>query len=363
MRDRVLDIWRGISVILVIIQHIVFVRYATYFKDTLLVSLSESSSMISRVLFAADKLLIAFALRSGPLGVRIFFVISGFIITKLMIDEEARYGSISIKNFFLRRIFRILPAYIVYLCAISLFGAIHLISLSPSDITAAAGFICNTGLAPCGWNVTHTWSLAVEAQFYILWPLLFALLKPKMRVWFLSTLTLTLVLLSSFGVLIVHTWIDNALSFACITMGALYAQSIVFRSFVQKHGITTVLASAVAILLLSIPAFTVGFAHIAFRAVTPFSIIAIVMAAYRLPALSSSLVGRALSSIGLASYSLYLWQEVFLGMNDNYPRLSFLKFPPLLIAFAVASYFWVEKPVMKWAKKRIDTKVEKVPAL
>jgi peptidoglycan/LPS O-acetylase OafA/YrhL len=363
-RDNVLDIWRGVSVIFVIVQHLVFVRYSDYLKGSLFQSLSQSVTAVGHFFYLLDKLLIAFALRSGPWGVRIFFVISGFIITKLLIDEERAVGSVSLKRFFARRVFRIVPAFAVYLAFVALFSGIGWIVLSSGDIPAAAGYLCNAGIAECGWNVTHTWTLAVEAQFYLVWPFIFAAFRPRTRVWILSGLFVGFVLLSSFGILLVHTWIDNALSFACIIVGALFAQSPRFADFVKRRGLQTVAVAAVTILALSRMPHLGDFAHVLYRAATPFSILTVVMATYRLPRLSRSRVGSWLAALGLVSYSVYLWQEVFLGLPSNYPSPSFLLFPPLLVVFAVASYFFVEKPVLRWARKAIGMRVsEKVPAV
>jgi hypothetical protein len=165
-------------------------------------------------------------------------------------------------------------------------------------------------------------------------------------------------------VLLVHTWIDNALSFACIIAGALFAQSPRFADFVKKRGLWSMLIAAVIILLLTRIPHMSNLAHILYRAATPCSILIIVMLTYRFPQLSRSRIGSWFAFLGLVSYSVYLWQEIFLGLPENYPTSSFLLFPPLLIVFAIASYFFVEKPVLRWARKAVGQRVsEKAPAI
>lgn len=120
-------------------------------------------------------------LSGGFLGVDIFFVISGFLITHLLLHERAATGRVSLRDFYLRRIFRILPPLI---CAIAL--AMLLWPGSASDrmvvVQAALLFYANFLPAETLGNLGHTWSLAIEEQFYLVWPLLFATMFARARV-------------------------------------------------------------------------------------------------------------------------------------------------------------------------------------
>jgi peptidoglycan/LPS O-acetylase OafA/YrhL len=123
-------------------------------------------------------------LAGGYVGVDVFFVISGFLITRLLVGELDRSGTISLRGFYARRAKRLLPLSAILLAAV---GVLSLILLSPlrdtevaGDITASALYIANwhfaaqsvdyfaQGLEPS--PVLHLWSLAIEEQFYLVWP-------------------------------------------------------------------------------------------------------------------------------------------------------------------------------------------------
>jgi peptidoglycan/LPS O-acetylase OafA/YrhL len=123
-------------------------------------------------------------LAGGYVGVDVFFVISGFLITRLLVGELDRTGTISLRGFYARRAKRLLPLSAILLVVV---GILSLILLSPlrdtevaGDITASALYIANwhfaaqsidyfaQGLEPS--PVLHLWSLAIEEQFYLVWP-------------------------------------------------------------------------------------------------------------------------------------------------------------------------------------------------
>jgi peptidoglycan/LPS O-acetylase OafA/YrhL len=104
----------------------------------------------------------------GVSGVTVFFVISGFLITTLLLKEEAREGRISLAGFYRRRAYRILPAALVYLAVAWLFALANKLPLNPAEWLGAALFFRN--LVPAGPNshlTAHFWSLSIEEQFYL----------------------------------------------------------------------------------------------------------------------------------------------------------------------------------------------------
>jgi peptidoglycan/LPS O-acetylase OafA/YrhL len=128
-------------------------------------------------------------LQGGYLGVDVFFVISGFLITGILLREVRRTGRVSIAGFYARRARRILPAASIVLLAIvlgssQLFGYLRINEVL-TDVTWAAFFAANIHSALSGSDyfaittflspVQHFWSLAVEEQFYLVWPPLIAL--------------------------------------------------------------------------------------------------------------------------------------------------------------------------------------------
>ena len=132
----------------------------------------------------------------GELGVILFFVLSGFLITYLLLEEENRTNTIAVKNFYLRRILRIWPLYfLIVILALFLIPNISMFTLPnydrvrvyenlPSKIFFYTFFLPNLvspllGVVP---YASHLWSIGTEEQFYLIWPLLLKTVK-KYRLW------------------------------------------------------------------------------------------------------------------------------------------------------------------------------------
>jgi peptidoglycan/LPS O-acetylase OafA/YrhL len=127
-------------------------------------------------------------LNGGFLGVDAFFVLSGFLITSLLLAEHARHGAIKLTAFWARRARRLLPALLLVLLAVAVAGHYFLISddlaLLRVDSLAALGYVANWRMIYRGTGyfaatatpspLQHTWSLGIEEQFYLIWPLLLA---------------------------------------------------------------------------------------------------------------------------------------------------------------------------------------------
>lgn len=118
----------------------------------------------------------------GAAGVTVFFALSGFLITSLLLEEFRGTRDISFKRFYERRARRLLPALVVYLAAWTLLSASHVgpYRVAPGEVIAALLYFMNWVMAH-GIAVSHpmgiTWSLSVEEQFYLLWPLAFLLAR------------------------------------------------------------------------------------------------------------------------------------------------------------------------------------------
>jgi peptidoglycan/LPS O-acetylase OafA/YrhL len=120
----------------------------------------------------------------GDLGVSAFFVLSGFLITWLLLKEHARTGTVSLMGFYWRRTVRIFPAYYVFLAVSFLWDAHRGDPRSEPATVSALTYTLNYYNALHGHpssSVAHAWSLAVEEQFYLLWPALFLLAMPLGR--------------------------------------------------------------------------------------------------------------------------------------------------------------------------------------
>src|SRR3954447_20444420 len=122
-------------------------------------------------------------LPGGFLGVEVFFVISGYLITLLLIGEHERSGTVSLRGFYTRRARRLLPALFTLLVAITIYTALFnrdALGQPRGDVLAALAYVSNWYQIWVGQGYTaagdfsplrHLWSLAVEEQFYLVWPL------------------------------------------------------------------------------------------------------------------------------------------------------------------------------------------------
>lgn len=107
----------------------------------------------------------------GNYGVRCFFVISGYLITTLLLKEWNKTGRISLSSFYARRMLRIFPAAFTYIFIIAICSWFHWLTLKPWDFVNAITYTINYRVNPAHWY-RHLWSLSVEEQFYLLWPCL-----------------------------------------------------------------------------------------------------------------------------------------------------------------------------------------------
>ncbi|MEP7252218.1 MAG: acyltransferase [Ginsengibacter sp.] len=139
---------------------------------------------------STTRALLNFLFRNGNLGVNIFFVLSGFLITFLLIKEKEIRGTISLGNFYLRRILRIWPLF--YLCIVLGFVIFPLVKYkvvpSPFEISNVWSYLFFAGnfdfikiwpLPPDALNLLVLWSVAVEEQFYLTWPVILKYLSKK----------------------------------------------------------------------------------------------------------------------------------------------------------------------------------------
>jgi peptidoglycan/LPS O-acetylase OafA/YrhL len=155
---------------------------------------------------------------AGFIGVDVFFVLSGFLITGLLVDERRRTGQIRLGSFYARRARRILPAAIVVLASTLLAAQLFLSPLDlprvADDALAASLSVANVRFAleatdyfapGAASPVLHYWSLGVEEQFYLLWPVLLLLATRARRPGLVMALLITVILAGSFLLSVVMT--------------------------------------------------------------------------------------------------------------------------------------------------------------
>lgn len=295
----------------------------------------------------------------GNLGVRVFFVISGFLITSLLLCEHAQTGQISLRDFYIRRAFRILPAYYVFAVIVILLIPTGFVIAQHEKLLPPLLFFSNY-VQNRGSSFMHTWSLSVEEQFYLLWPGVLVLLGLKRSVY--AALGLMLLApamrgLVDTGVIPFYSEygfeeVCDALATGCILAllrDRLWAVRS-YRRLVESPYVLLVPATAIALIAVhpsedNVPSST-GAALIKHLLALPLLNIGIALVIDRYIRFPASAVGKLLNSrpaqwIGVRSYSLYLWQEVF--------TLSHLAMPAKLIGTFVSawiSYRYVETPFL-----------------
>ena len=337
-RLKELDGWRAFSVLLVIVHHLGTYRFRNF--------------------VAPHHHLVPLFEYIGPLGVKVFFVISGFVICRLLILEEKKYGSVSLKGFYVRRAFRILPPLLLYLSTILFLLSIGLILEQWWGVFTSALFLYDLNPARVpgnlgSWFVGHTWSLAVEEQFYVTFPTLWLLTRKIGRGRFFFGAFCLIVAWNLLAALSgSNTFTDqNARSgFACICCGVLLA-SVEEPARKIARAIPALLMAVVMLSFLWHPAEYFGWKSALFDSLYLPPAIAL-MLTYFLEGESlwrTLLCSKLIQAVGVTSYGIYLWQELFtapprfyFGAGRLIPDLL-----PLLLLIVPLSYLFVEKPAMR----------------
>ncbi|MBK5307092.1 MAG: acyltransferase [Frankiaceae bacterium] len=300
--------------------------------------------------------------RGGFVGVDVFFVISGFLITGLLVAERERTGRISIRGFYARRARRLLPAGVLVLVLTDLAASILLLPSRAHetfvDSLWAFGFLANVHFAALGTDyfsltrapsaVQHYWSLSVEEQFYLVWPcailLTFGLAKRAGRRALLGLAAL--VVLASLAWSVVSTAQTPASAYFSsparaweLGAGALLVLLNPKRvpGFVAWLGAAGLVASAIVITPTT--------------AVPGYALVLPVASTVAILAAGGKKLGLATAPIryvGLISYSLYLWHWPVVVLGATVPGGTTALGKAILIALAgvlsVLSYHLVEQP-------------------
>jgi len=293
----------------------------------------------------------------GNLGVRIFFVISGFLITLLLLHERAATGRISLPRFYLRRGVRILPAASLYMAVIFLAAAFDLLVLAPWDRLHALTYTVNYHHLR-SWYVSHLWSLSVEEQFYLLWPAVLLLFGARRGLWLAFALVVAAPCIRM-GIWLYWPARRIEIGEAFSTIGDAIATGCLLAGLRERLG-----RSARYLRCLRSPWFAVvpllvfaanalqQYPAIDFLFGETLMNVAIALTIDRCVRVDGDWVRRLLDSrplagLGVLSYSLYLWQEPFL---NRFARSLATLFPfnlLLVFACAAASYYLVERPLLR----------------
>jgi peptidoglycan/LPS O-acetylase OafA/YrhL len=300
----------------------------------------------------------------GALGVDVFFALSGFLITRKLLEEYQRNGAIDLRDFYWRRFFRIFPAAWTYLAAVFLGALAGLITLAPHELQSCLLFWRNYD-EKLGWYTGQFWSLMVEEHFYLLWPAVLVLLAPRR-----ARLAAAL---SAVTIALWRNW-PEAMRF----MASLLPNSIPeHRTDTRLDSLLWACVAAIAFPLLSKLLLRMRFGHLApiffasllvLSGVLKEGGVATIIQSFLRPVLIPLMIvstvvfprgpiGRLLELssmrfVGKISYSLYLWQQPFLVLDDSaVAGLTLWQHSPLapvgLVACAMASYYCIERPMIR----------------
>jgi peptidoglycan/LPS O-acetylase OafA/YrhL len=306
----------------------------------------------------------------GTIGVRLFFILSGYLITHVLIFEYRKTGKVSIRRFFIRRILRIFPCFYFFLIVLFIFSIFRWVDISHDAIGLAFLYIQNytvfqgRQIFPSSWLVAHSWSLSVEEQFYLIYPFIFISIFAwiKSRPWLMI---IGFILICTFFRALNYSYPHiSRMTFGPFFMNADFLFSgCAMRILLSRYKSSLIKLSAWKYLIL-IVAFTVaiiasvyeyqsGYYIIISGVLILLSNIIIFMVVIIFP---DSRLGKVLDMksfifIGKLSYSLYVWQQLFLGSTSYWLKYKFVTFFPLniLLVFLLAflSYTFIEKPFLK----------------
>lgn len=308
----------------------------------------------------------------GKTGVFVFFVLSGYLITLLLLDEESRHGRISLKEFYIRRVFRILPAYWTYLVTIAVLTVVGVVSVTPRSFVSAVTFTTNIIPAQVSWELAHTWTLALEEVFYLCWPLTMILTRRNRRIaiaigcivvmpmlraglgWFAGAnavfearlLMVDTMMYGALAAIGVRSWpgqVQHAMAKAPGVLRCIALAVLVVGGFCYSKRFVPMVSGSLGISLLGIATIYLTLS----------------LTQIRSGVLYTLCNWRPVVEIGLWSYSLYLWQQLFLVPSGHGLESSWRESPfnlALAIICAVASYYCVEQPILRLRKKVFPAK-------
>lgn len=339
---------RGISAICVVLTHL-HVWYAL-----------EAQKLVSKAMLP---------LLSGSTGVQAFFILSGFLITLLLIREKQTTGTVSISKFIIRRSLRIFPLYVL-LCILTTAVAIDgQNGVSWASMRYLYFYVYNfVPLKDYSPLLGHAWSLAVEEHFYLIWPLLFScmfaarlrLLKTLLVVFAVGALFFHLALIRQ--PFAQHYQIDRwsfiagyAIALGCLA--ALLTETGAKNGFYRmtcRHRLSGLLGAGMYANSLFISTQSWAIENIILVYLRAVGILLMILWIYfNQSSIATRILDcRPLKYLGRISYGIYMWQGFFLSTGPN--REPGQQWPPdpalgvfLLLVVAPLSYAYFEKPFLR----------------
>jgi peptidoglycan/LPS O-acetylase OafA/YrhL len=309
--------------------------------------------------------------KGGFIGVDIFFVISGYLITSIILKELITTGSFSFKHFYERRIRRILPA-LLFVMLVSLpFAWMYLLPYDFVDFSKSVlyslGFISNFYFHYSGqiYGATdglfrpflHSWSLSVEEQFYILFPIILLITIKYSKRYLIHFLIIGFIVSLGLAEWTSRNYPSTSFYFLHTRMWELFSGSMlayfeIKQGHRSKHKKLNLILPSIGLffIILTIVFFKLHFPHPSL-----YSLLAILGVCFVIWfSNSNDIVTRLLTTkpfvqIGLISYSLYLWHYpifAFASVNDFFQESTNSKILLILITFflSVLSYYYIERP-------------------
>ncbi|MBX3221614.1 MAG: acyltransferase [Labilithrix sp.] len=331
-------------------------------------------AVLAVVAFHADA-----ALPGGYLGVDLFFVLSGYLITSILLREVERTGRIDLRAFWVRRARRLLPALLVLMPAIAVYARVWArpeeVRALRADAVATLGYVANWRAIYSGksyWEIfaapsplEHTWSLAIEEQFYVVWPLVVALVVVHLRRTRRTLLVVTAALAVASAALMLLLWQPDRTSrvymgsdtraagiLAGVVLATVLAPGEKLRSGVVRALDAAGLVAAVGL----------GVAWAKLDGQSRFlyhgglwltELAALVLIACAVS--PASVIARALSLrplvfMGTISYGVYLWHwpvdVVLTPERVHVPAIALAAIRVVVtLAVALVSYYAIERPI------------------
>jgi peptidoglycan/LPS O-acetylase OafA/YrhL len=334
-----IDVWRFFAVMLVIQEHfLLFSGIDRYFSQIETYSLQIE--------------------RFGELGVLIFFSISGFVICTALNFEKNATGKICLSAFYTRRFFRIIPPLWFYLAVIALLSKFDLIKISGQQLLTSVAFLCNLPFEKgCSWFAGHTWSLAYEEQFYLLFPLLFLWAWRGNKS---SRLSIAIIALISIAIILQQLnqifWAEYVGYFLFLLLGCFTA--FLPSKWMQKlRSLPFSIWFLSCLILVSLLMFLPNKQDAYFKIlVYP---VLVQMIVFGTPTHFSTIKqifeNAIFSYFGRISYGVYLWQELATAYYEKMPWWINLAYLVLVFIFAAMSFRYFEIPCQKLGTKLSNT--------
>jgi len=320
----------------------------------------------------------------SSLGVEIFFVLSGFLITGLLLDEHDRRGSIDFFEFYKRRLSRLMPAFYLFIASVAAIAWLRGRTIDWAPFVASLLYVVNyyQGLTGAKENVVaHCWSLAVEEQFYLLWPIVLALLLARRLrlartlvlliagVWiWRASLYLSGTASTSYLYRALETRADH-LAVGCLLAVALrnaeWRRRIEAFCLRPLNALMVVAATALSARLDSaFPAYK----YVAGFAIEPCLIALLISSTVGLAAtagrISRILNSALLTHVGKVSYGIYLFHGAIMYTVQRIVEartgsvlVGFVCAAIAVLVFASALFRWYESPVRNWINRRVVRRI------